>query len=197
MEPYADEFKASEETPNIWWLAIDDTNNHLQTLALYIFSVTPHSASCERIFSTLGWLYGKHRLRLHVSKVEAMAKIRSYYTSKVNEELQYESSKFSKNELKEMINDSLDQFEEDFEDTEDEEEFYDAEDQLSTSDHNNTALIENIFDLRTVPFLQDSDDEILLSKDEEEESDKQLEQDNNNNDNFDYDVEQLAENYLD
>ena len=62
MELYANEFKASKETPNIWWLAINDTNNYLQTLALYIFSVTPYSANCEWIFSTLGWLYSKHHL---------------------------------------------------------------------------------------------------------------------------------------
>ena len=40
-----------------------------------------------------------------------------------------------------MIDYSLDQFEEDFEDTEYEEEFYDGDDQPSTLDHNIIALI--------------------------------------------------------
>ena len=51
-----------------------------------------------------------------------MAKIRSFYISKSNEELKYASSKYSKDELKDMINESLNYFEEDVEDVEDVEE---------------------------------------------------------------------------
>ncbi|CAG8763960.1 3711_t:CDS:2, partial [Rhizophagus irregularis] len=96
-------------------LATDDTKNYLQQLALHILSVTPHSASCERVFSTLGWIYEKRRLRLQTSKVESMAKIQSFYISKVNEELKYASSKYSQSELKVIINELLDNLEEDFE----------------------------------------------------------------------------------
>ena len=61
--PYQEEF-VEDETPKLWWLATDDTKPYLQQLALYILSATPHSANCERVFSTLGWIYGKRRLRL-------------------------------------------------------------------------------------------------------------------------------------
>lgn len=53
-------YSLSNDTPKLWWLAIDDTkNNPLQQLALLIFDITPHSASCECNFSALGWIYGK------------------------------------------------------------------------------------------------------------------------------------------
>jgi hypothetical protein len=90
----------------------------LQKLALCILSITPHSASCKQVFSILGWIYGKHRLNLQISKVESMAKIRSFYVSKVNDELRYASSKYSERELKIMIDESLDDIEDDFEENE-------------------------------------------------------------------------------
>ena len=94
--PYQEEF-IENETPKLWQLTTDDTKPYLQQLALYILSATPHSVNCERVFSTLGWIYGKRRLtRLQTSKVEAMAKIRSFYISKSNEKLKYISSKYSK-----------------------------------------------------------------------------------------------------
>src|SRR5205823_2201282 len=110
-EPYEEEYKPSDETITAWC----DTESYLQEIALYVLSVTPHSTSCERVFSTLGWLYGKQRLRLQTSKVEFKAKIRSFYISKVNEELKYASSKYFKDELKVMVNESLNNLEEDFE----------------------------------------------------------------------------------
>ena len=61
---YEEEYKASDKTITAWWLATDDTESYLQELALYVLSVTPHSASCERVFSTLmeneGFTY-RHR----------------------------------------------------------------------------------------------------------------------------------------
>ncbi|CAJ0835971.1 6727_t:CDS:2, partial [Entrophospora sp. SA101] len=48
----------------------DDPHKNLQKLALLMYDITPHSAACERVFSTLGWIYNKNRLRLAVSKVE-------------------------------------------------------------------------------------------------------------------------------
>jgi len=71
--PYHEKFDSSLETPMSWWLSIKDKYKYLSELALMMFSITPHSAGCERVFSTLGWLYGKRRQRLELSKVESMA----------------------------------------------------------------------------------------------------------------------------
>jgi len=40
---------------------VKDPNDFLKSLALKLFSITPHSAAYERAFSILGFLYGKRR----------------------------------------------------------------------------------------------------------------------------------------
>ncbi|CAB4459590.1 unnamed protein product [Rhizophagus irregularis] len=40
-------------------LLCKQSNHYLQKLALYILSIVPHSASCERIFSVLNWFIQK------------------------------------------------------------------------------------------------------------------------------------------
>ena len=192
-EPYEEEYKASDETITAWWLATDDTESYLQELALYVLSVTPHSASCERVFSTLGWLYGKRRLRLQTSKVESMAKIRSFYISKVNEELKYASSKYSKDELKVMVNESLNNLEEDFEENESERVIVERDE---IPNHIVSVLIlEEIFDINAIPFIKDPED-----SDEDDDDD-----DNDKDDEVfeeeelaveDYDIEELAAKFI-
>lgn len=58
--PYSDEL---HQNPQSWWLGCRQSNNYLQQLALYIFSIVPHSASCERVFSILSWFTQKRRSR--------------------------------------------------------------------------------------------------------------------------------------
>ncbi|EXX63970.1 hypothetical protein RirG_147300 [Rhizophagus irregularis DAOM 197198w] len=86
---YNQEIDSHLKTPISWWLKIKDKYDYLPALAIIVFSITPHSAECERIFSTLGWLYGTRRQRLGLLKVEAMAKIRSFYVSNIKNELAY------------------------------------------------------------------------------------------------------------
>ena len=69
---------------------------------MYILSICPNSASCERGFSTLGWLTGKRRLRLGVERLESIAKLISYYRSNAPEELCY----FGKQNGQKKISDS-------------------------------------------------------------------------------------------
>lgn len=201
LVPYKEKFKHDDKTPILWWLATDDTKNYLQQLALYILSVTPHSAGCERVFSTLGWIYGKRRLRLQTSKVESMAKIRSFYISKVNEELKYASSQYSQSELTIMINESLDNLEEDFEDNEPKRPARETVEQHEIPDHIVSVLIlESIFDINAVSFIKDPED----SDSDEDEDDNENDDDNNEKENenveetiMDYNVDELALKYLD
>jgi hypothetical protein len=57
--PYVDELQTSQS----WWLGCRQSNHYLQELALYILSIVPHSASCERVFSVLNWFTQKRRSR--------------------------------------------------------------------------------------------------------------------------------------
>jgi hypothetical protein len=68
-----------------------------------LFSITPHSASCERLFSALGWLFGKRRINLGVETLESMAKIYLYSLNNSKKDLNYTDSK-SENDIKQMIN---------------------------------------------------------------------------------------------
>nr|CAG8571028.1 14721_t:CDS:2 [Entrophospora candida] len=53
-------------------------------------------ASCEKIWTTCGWLYGKKRCNLSVEHVEALGKIHSYYVSNCKEELKIAGENISK-----------------------------------------------------------------------------------------------------
>lgn len=148
----------------IWWLSIDDTNKNLQNLALIMINIIPHSASCERIFSTLGWIYGKKRLRLSVQKVEGMAKVRSYYMSTITDELKYTGKNFNSEELKSMVEEALDDEdgEDDYNDDNgndnDNDVSLENEERLEIPDHGVFVVIENIFYLEKVPYILDSND---------------------------------------
>ncbi|CAB4479826.1 unnamed protein product [Rhizophagus irregularis] len=66
-EPFDIEIGATE-TPYTWWFSIEDSfpenEDYLVQLALKLFSITPHAAGCERVWSSLGWIYGKRRTQL-------------------------------------------------------------------------------------------------------------------------------------
>ena len=70
-------------------MTIFDGGNQLQRLAIKLFSVSPNSASCERQFSSLGWLLGKRRQRLKLESIESLGKIHRYTISNVEKELGY------------------------------------------------------------------------------------------------------------
>jgi hypothetical protein len=56
---YATAFVKNRVTSRTWWMSCEDQPPFAKQLVLKIFAITPHSASCERMFSALGWLYGK------------------------------------------------------------------------------------------------------------------------------------------
>ncbi len=61
--PYNFPYVSDLQTPQSWWLGCRQSQHHLQELALYILSIVPHSASCERVFSVLSWFTQKRRSR--------------------------------------------------------------------------------------------------------------------------------------
>lgn len=63
--PFDDKFIASADTIINWWMSIEmkKHEDHIKSLALKIHSISPHNAACERVFSILGWYFGKRRTR--------------------------------------------------------------------------------------------------------------------------------------
>lgn len=61
--PYDMEYTNNYDTPELWWSTCRQPKNYIQELALKLFSITPHQASCERVFSILNWMIGKRRTR--------------------------------------------------------------------------------------------------------------------------------------
>jgi hypothetical protein len=67
------------KTPLQYWLAEGAEWPDLQQIALKIFSLAPASASCERSFSSQGFIHSKLRNRLGPEKVEKLLFIRWNY----------------------------------------------------------------------------------------------------------------------
>ncbi|RHZ84801.1 hypothetical protein Glove_74g102 [Diversispora epigaea] len=113
QSPYDGTYSPNIDTPYSWWMTCIDFKSHLKTLALKLFSITPNSAGCERIFSSLGWFYGKRRHRLSTNKLELMAKIHRYYLTQAKKELPYVGKNYSEDEIRSWINRAYDRMIED------------------------------------------------------------------------------------
>ena len=70
---------------------------------MYILSICPNSASCERGFSTLGWLTGKRRLRLSVEQLESMTKLIIYYRLNASRELVFYGEKMQESQIMKKV----------------------------------------------------------------------------------------------
>lgn len=122
QDPYNIPYDPSLMTPYSWWSCIEIKPNYIQQLAKKLFAITPHAASCERIWSTCGWLYGKKRCNLSTERVEALAKIHGYYVSNCKEELKLAGENISENEILDTFLAAQDDNEDDDEDDDDIEE---------------------------------------------------------------------------
>ncbi|PKY36470.1 hypothetical protein RhiirB3_396833, partial [Rhizophagus irregularis] len=56
-EPYNTSYSVHDTAYHWWNSIVDGKFSSLSRLAKVIFSITPHSASCERLFSAMGWLF--------------------------------------------------------------------------------------------------------------------------------------------
>jgi hypothetical protein len=64
-DPFNGQYKNSISTPINWWVSVDlkRGEDHIKKLALKMHAIVPHNATCERVFSILGWYLGKRRTR--------------------------------------------------------------------------------------------------------------------------------------
>lgn len=88
------------DTPIGWWLTIEDNYDYLQTLSLKLFSICPHSAASERVFSVLRWYYNQRRSRLHTQTVENLTKMHCYYVSNSKKIFNYYGENMSEDDIK-------------------------------------------------------------------------------------------------
>src|SRR6266540_3208438 len=100
-KPYDSSYTVNQDTPYLWWNLIIDGRSSLSRLAKIIFSITPHSASCERLFSSLEWLFGKRRTNLSIQTLESMTKIYRYNVSHNNKKLNHVTS--NDNDVQRML----------------------------------------------------------------------------------------------
>src|SRR4051812_10523196 len=82
------------------WNTCEIKPDHLQRLAMKLFSITPSSAACERIFSSLGWIYGKCRTRLEINQLEGLAKIYQFNLSNAAEKFHKNQTEISPEAMK-------------------------------------------------------------------------------------------------
>ena len=85
--PFNAKYSVQMNKPLNWWKMCEPSPLYLQLLAIKLFSVVPHAASCERIWSICGWMVGKRRTQLSVENLESMSKIHSYYIANSKSEL--------------------------------------------------------------------------------------------------------------
>ena len=145
-------------SPMTWWYCIDDSlpkgQNYIAQLATKLFSITPHAASCERIWLSLGWFYGKHRTRLGLEKIERMQKLAAFYLANAKKELPYYGVRKGSEELQSILyNANL------YEDDEFEEELNDKINDVGILENDdnidkNNIYLDNILDLNASEFLE-------------------------------------------
>jgi len=103
--PFNQNYNYKTDTPIIWWETAQNAKEEweLQALALRLFAITPHSASCERSFSVLGWFYGQRRAKLAVNKIEGMCKLHTYYITNAKKELPHYAIDTSEDSLRKKM----------------------------------------------------------------------------------------------
>ena len=79
-------FEGGHADAKKWWIDLYDRHQDypLRKMAIIIFSLTPHSADVERLFSNLGGIQGVRRSRLSVDMFETLGRLRSYYTNQLH-----------------------------------------------------------------------------------------------------------------
>ncbi|HEY9399093.1 MAG TPA: DUF domain-containing protein [Nitrososphaeraceae archaeon] len=88
-DPFDLDLAFAKDNATCWWklISTEPEPEVLSKVACHLFAISPNSASCERRFSTLGWLFNKRRLNLKLETLESMGKLISYWKSNSKTEL--------------------------------------------------------------------------------------------------------------
>jgi hypothetical protein len=94
------------DTPIKWWRTCGMKPPYLQKLAMKLFSVSPHAASCERIWSVCGWIHETRRTRILVQNLDAIAQIHSHYIANNKSELSHYGVEKTEEEITKILRDA-------------------------------------------------------------------------------------------
>ena len=124
---------------------------------MVIFSITPHSTSCERLFSSLGWIIGKRRTNLNIETIETIAKIYRTSLTHAQKSLNYGSLVFEKDikQILEIVHKEGDLLNKDDKDEDNEVDL--SEPREETTNTNEALGIEQVIDLGPWIFIDNSE----------------------------------------
>ncbi|KAF0495843.1 zinc finger bed domain-containing protein 1-like [Gigaspora margarita] len=170
--------------------------DYLVQLALKLFSIVPHAAGCERVWSRLGWLYGLRRNRLALHKIENMHKLASYYYSHAKHELLYFGIEKTNTEVFDILVDEyLNLDEDDFVEI-DEVDLNESEEDTNLSEETD-LLLNNILNLNRFED-EFEDDDISMDEDYYDENREETSSTNQLQEDIDWDpieeVDKIIEN---
>jgi hypothetical protein len=191
LAPFDLPYTIGIDTPSIWWGSIRQKPRRLAELACHVFSINPSQASCERNFSTLKWLLGNYRTRTTITRLEGMAKVRSYHTSNIQDGLSYKSE-LTEAELREVIRNTAIGSIMEMENDNGDEELPDSDslsDDSSLDIQFSSTILElsNTIDLTSSHFQEQEFEEAIISIDNDEVIESG---------NMDYDPENLVDYFL-
>lgn len=220
--PFDLDESCSLNDPLNWWNLIDTDPrpNSLPRIACHLLAICPNSASCERGFSTLGWLFNDRRLNLNISRLESMGKMIMHWKSNAKTELGFygiekNNTRISETEMNIRIAEALAETNDDDDDECDVLPNESSSHQITVPPDNCIVLIEDIWIDKFVnlshdlvikeigeildDILDDSDDEYEKINDDDYDDDNDENDDENESEgrgNFDYDVEDLLDEFI-
>jgi len=162
QSPYNASYDFTFDIPTRWWETRQINPPYLQLLATKLFSVSPHAASCERVWSVCGWIYGTRRTRILVENLDAIAQIHSYYIANNKSELSYYGTGQSEEEIRQILRDA-DLYEEEEEITLDDV-IFNADLNKSSIDDDSEIIneepleLEDTLNLTNLRFLQNAEE---------------------------------------
>lgn len=106
QSPYNASYTCNIDTPIKWWQTCEMKPPYLQNLAIKLFSVSPHAASCERVWSVCGWIHGARRTNISVKNLNAIAQIHSHYVVNNKSELSHYGVDKSEEEIQQILRDA-------------------------------------------------------------------------------------------
>ncbi|GBC53987.2 zinc finger BED domain-containing protein 1-like [Rhizophagus irregularis DAOM 181602=DAOM 197198] len=185
----------------------------LPRIARHLSAICPNSASCERGFSTLGWLFNDRHLNLNINRLESTGKMIMHWKSNAKKELGFYSieknnTHISETKMNIRIAEALTE-------TNDDDDECDVllneslPNQITIPPNNCIVLIEHIWidkfvDLShklVIEEVGEIPDDILDDSEEEYEhintdDSNDEEQESNERGNYDYDVEELLDEFI-
>ncbi|CAG8704378.1 9959_t:CDS:1, partial [Scutellospora calospora] len=108
--------------------------------------------TCERMFSSLGWIYGNHRTRLDIDRLEGLAKVYRFNLSNTIEQLHYTQTEITSEMMTTIAETVFKEFEEEILIEEEEAELLNPTENLYSDEPDLNLNISTFIDLNSSVF---------------------------------------------